>query len=177
MSEKIVNHVTNVIAESKKVLPEFLLGFIDECLKKPHPESELISVLHMVQNYYGFLPEEQLNAVSQVMQIPLAKVTGVATFYHHFSMTKKGRFVISVCMGTACYVKGSELVAKRFSDELGIQFGETTKDGMFTLEAARCLGTCGLAPVVMIGETVHSQVTSDEVSKIIQSYIDKARAE
>ena len=109
------------------------------------------------------------------MQVPAAKVAGVASFYHFFRLQPRGRFIINVCLGTACYVKGADRVARKLIEELGITWGETSKDGIFTLEQARCLGTCGLAPVVMIGEEVHGQVTPDQVPGILEKYLRKAR--
>ena len=109
------------------------------------------------------------------MQVPAAKVAGVASFYHFFRLQPRGRFVINVCLGTACYVKGADRVAQKVMEELGITWGETSKDGIFTLEAARCLGTCGLAPVVMIGEEIHGNVTPDQVPALLEKYLKKAR--
>jgi NADH:ubiquinone oxidoreductase subunit E len=120
---------------------------------------------------------EQLDAVAQLMQIPAAKVAGVASFYHYFRLKPRGKFLINICLGTACYVKGADRVAQRLMDELGISWGETSSDGMFTLEGARCLGTCGLAPVVMINEEVHASVTPDEIPVILQKYLKQARDE
>ena len=117
----------------------------------------------------GYLATPQLDAVAQLMQIPAAKVAGVASFYHFFRLQPRGRFMINVCLGTACYVKGVDKVAERLRDELGISWGETSKDGLFTLEGSRCLGTCGLAPVMMIGDDMHGQVTPDQVPGILEA--------
>ena len=106
----------------------------------------------------------------QLLQVPTAKVVGVATFYHFFRLRPQGKFIIRVCLGTACYVKGADRLAQKLKEELGIDFGETTKDGVFSLEASRCLGTCGLAPVMMVGEDVHPQVTPDQVPSILDKY-------
>jgi NADH:ubiquinone oxidoreductase subunit E len=111
------------------------------------------------------------------MQIPLAKVTGVATFYHYFRLQPRGKYLINVCLGTACYVKGAEKVAQKLSDELGIHFGETSKDGIFSLESTRCVGTCGLAPVVMIGDEVHGPLTPGQVPALLESYLARAAEE
>jgi len=104
-------------------------------------------------------------------------VSGVASFYHFFRLTPRGKFVIHVCMGTACYVKGADRVAQKFMEELGISWGETSKDHVFTLEGSRCLGTCGLAPVVMIGDDVHGNVTPDQVPIILDTYLRRAKEE
>ena len=155
------------------VLPEDVVKFIDKCLKEENPSSQLIAVLHKVQGHFGYLAPQTMDAVAYLMQIPAAKVSGVASFYHYFRLKPCGKFVIKVCLGTACYVKGAQAVFDKFSEELGIKEGETTKDGMFTLEVARCLGTCALAPVVQIGNDIHSQITSDKVPGIIEQYINK----
>ena len=163
----------NCSCESKSVLPEAILQFIEKCLKEERPESQLIAVLHKVQGHFGYLAPQTMDAVAYLMQIPAAKVSGVASFYHYFRLKPCGKFVISVCLGTACYVKGSQVVFDKFSEELGIKEGETTNDGVFTLEVARCLGTCALAPVVKIGDDIHSQITPDKVPAIIEHYIGK----
>lgn len=160
---------------ARRVLPDEVVAFIDRCKTQPHTESQLISVLHKLQGINGHLGRDQLDAVAQLLQIPTAKVTGVATFYHFFRLQPRGRFIISVCLGTACYVKGAERVVQKLRDELGIDFGQTTSDGMFSLEASRCLGTCGLAPVVMINEEIHPKVTPDQVPILLDQYVKKAR--
>ncbi|HOX28362.1 MAG TPA: NADH-quinone oxidoreductase subunit NuoE [bacterium] len=174
MSSSIV-YKTETGTDCSAVLPESILSYIEECKKSTEPKSCLISILHKVQAHFGYLGVEQLDAVAQLIQIPTAKVTGVATFYHFFRLVPRGRFIINVCMGTACYVKGADRIAEKFRQELGIDFGETTKDGLFSLEATRCLGTCGLAPVVMIGEQVHGQLTPDQVPALLEKYIKIAQ--
>ncbi len=164
-----------VMAESRAAMPESIVKLIESTRADAHPASHLISVLHAVQNYYGYLPAPQLDAVAQLMQVPIAKVTGVATFYHYFRLHPRGQYVISICMGTACYVRGAERIADRLMEELGIKFGETTKDGLFSLEVARCLGTCALAPVVMVGERIHGDLTPDKVPALIGEYVRLAR--
>lgn len=174
MSEQTrTDNCQEVMTASKDVLPEHVVDFIEQCRAKEHSESQLISVLHKVQDHFGYLAPDTLDAVAQLLQVPAATVSGVATFYHFFRLTPRGRYVISVCMGTACYVKGAERVVDKFKDELGIDFGETTTDGMFSLEESRCLGTCGLAPVVMINDHVHGKVTPDEVPILIESHRKK----
>lgn len=164
-----------VFAAARAALGEPVAQFIDECLQRPYPASRLISVLHKVQAQYGYLSEEHLQAVAQLMQVPAAKVAGVASFYHFFRLKPRGKYTINVCMGTACYVKGAERVAQKVIDELGVTWGETSKDGVFTLEGSRCLGTCGLAPVMMIGDDVHPNVTPDQVPVILEKYIKQSR--
>ena len=164
-----------VEAAAKMVLGEPIVEYIEQASAKPHPESQLIAVLHKVQSRYGYLAETHLDAVAQLMQVPAAKVVGVASFYHFFRLKPRGKFMINVCIGTACYVKGAERVAQKIIDELGITWGETSKDGAFTLEGSRCLGTCGLAPVVMIDDEIHGEVTPDQVPALLEKYLKKAR--
>ncbi len=166
-----------VQASARETLGDEIADFIDACRRGPEPESQLIAVLHRVQDRFGHLGGEQLDAVAQRMQVPAAKVAGVASFYHFFRLKPRGRFMIHVCLGTACYVKGADRVAQRLIDELGITWGETSTDGIFTLEGSRCLGTCGLAPVVMVDDQIHGNVTPDEVPIILEQYLKKARAE
>lgn len=166
-----------VQATAREALGEPIVEYIEQCRRSEQPASHLISVLHKVQAQFGYLGPEQLDAVAQLLQVPAAKVAGVASFYHFFRLQPRGRFMINVCLGTACYVKGADRVAQKLMDELGIQWGETSKDGVFTLEGSRCLGTCGLAPVLMIDNEVHANVTPDQVPVILQQYLDKARAE
>ncbi len=166
-----------VEAAAKLVLGEPLAAMIEQCRQQPHPESQLIAVLHKVQAHFGHLGAAHLDAVAQLMQVPAAKVSGVADFYHFFRLTPRGKFIINVCLGTACYVKGADRVAQKVMEELGISWGETTSDGIFTLEAARCLGTCGLAPVVMVDEQIHGNVTPDQVPILLETYLKKARGE
>lgn len=166
-----------VKAQSKAALTSEIVEYIEFCKQLNRPESQLIAILHRVQKEYGYLAPETLDAVAQLTQIPTAKVSGVASFYHFFRLEPRGKFIISVCMGTACYVKGADRVAQKLQEELGINFGETSTDGMFSLEASRCIGACGLAPVITVGEDVHSQVTPDRIPSILSQYIEKARAE
>ena len=164
-----------VRAKCRAALPDDLVKYIDDHKGDEHAESNLIAILHKVQRHFGYLGQEQMNAVAQLAQIPLAKVTGVATFYHLFRLQPRGKHVISVCMGTACYVKGADKLSQRLMDELGIHYGETTKDGMFSLDNSRCLGTCGLAPVIMVDEQVYGPVTPSEITIILEKYIKKPK--
>lgn len=145
-----------------------VIAFIDRCRRMPHSESQLINVLHKVQDCCGYLSPAGLDAVAQLLQVPASVVSGVATFYHFFRLQPRGKFAISVCMGTACYVRGAEAVVDRIRAELGIDFGETTSDGMFTLEQSRCIGACGLAPVLTVNDKVHGKVTPDEVPGLLR---------
>jgi len=164
-----------VEAAARDALGPEIVSFIDEGRGAPQPASRLIAVLHAVQARFGYLSERNLDAVARLMQVPAAKVAGVASFYHFFRLKPQGKYAINVCMGTACYVKGAERVAQKIMDELGVAWGETSKDGLFTLEGSRCLGTCGLAPVVMIGEEVHPNVAPEQVPAMLEKYIRASR--
>jgi NADH:ubiquinone oxidoreductase subunit E len=157
-------------------LPPDIIEYIEQCRAAPHPESFLIAVLQRIQERFTCLRREHLDEVSQRMQIPSAKVTGVATFYHFFSFIPKGRHRISVCLGTACYVKGAGQVVERLGELLGIKPGETTVDGKFSLETSRCFGACALAPVMVIGEKVYGNVRPDALPAILAEYEDHAPA-
>ena len=163
-------------AAAEAALPANVVAFIESVRGTEHSESQLIAILHLVQADSGWLSPAQMEAVAQLAQIPLAKVTGVATFYHYFRLVPRGRHMINVCLGTACYVKGADKISQRLMDNLGIQFGETTKDGLFSLESTRCLGTCGLAPVVMVDDVIHGPVTPGEVSVILERYLKQGKA-
>ena len=133
----------------------------------PSTEGELIRVLHTAQGIFGYLPKEVQIYVAKKLNVPVSKVYGVVSFYSFFTMKPKGEYDISVCMGTACYVRGSENVLEELKKQLGIEIGDTTEDGKFSLRTLRCVGACGLAPVVMIGEKVYGRVTPDMVSNIL----------
>jgi NADH-quinone oxidoreductase subunit E/NADP-reducing hydrogenase subunit HndA len=133
---------------------------------------ELINVLHKCQEEFGFLPEDIQREISANLKIPVAKVYGVVSFYSFFTMTPKGRHAISVCMGTACYVRGAEKVVDEFKKELNIKVGGVTEDGKFSLDSLRCVGACGLAPVVLVGEKVYGRVEPHQVKDILAEYDD-----
>ncbi|MBN1781886.1 NADH-quinone oxidoreductase subunit NuoE [bacterium] len=153
---------------TKDGLESDIVKFISQCRKKEHPESYLIAVLHKVQEKYGYLSQDHMNEVAQRLQVPTSTVSGVATFYHFFRLRPRGKYAISVCLGTACFVKGADKVLNAFQTELGIEMGETTADGLFSLENTRCLGVCALAPVVTINDTVYSKVTANQVPELIR---------
>jgi NADH-quinone oxidoreductase subunit E/NADP-reducing hydrogenase subunit HndA len=140
------------------------------CSSFNNDPQELINVLHKCQEHFGYLPAEVQEVVSNELAIPVAKVYGVITFYSFFTMTPKGKHPISICMGTACYVRGAEKVLDEFKKELGLQVGQTTSDGRFSLSSLRCVGACGLAPVVMVGDKTYGRVAPDDVRNIIKEY-------
>lgn len=131
---------------------------------------ELINVLHKTQGEMGYLPEEVQREIARRLGIPVAKVYGVVTFYSFFTMTPKGRHAISVCMGTACYVRDAEKVVDELKKQLGIAVGEVTADGKFSLDCLRCVGACGLAPVMLIGEKVYGRVDPKQIKDILAGY-------
>jgi NADH:ubiquinone oxidoreductase subunit E len=133
-------------------------------------EEALISILHKAQEIFGYLPSELQLYVARKLNIPAAKVYGVVSFYSYFTQEKRGEFTISVCLGTACFVKGIEKVMHEFSEQLGIKSGGSTADGLFSLKDVRCIGACGLAPVVMINDKVYGHVKPGDVSKILADY-------
>ncbi|MGQ9472801.1 MAG: NADH-quinone oxidoreductase subunit NuoE [Candidatus Caldatribacteriaceae bacterium] len=130
----------------------------------------LIQVLHAVQNVLGYLPQEALKKVARALDIPLSEVYGVVTFYHFFSMKPRGKHVIQVCLGTACYVRGGQAILDRLQKDLGVGIGEITSDGLYSLEVMRCAGACGLAPVVRIDNDVHKRVSPSQIIEIVRSY-------
>lgn len=140
------------------------------CASFGNKPGEAINVLHKVQGEYGYLPAEVQELIALELNVPVATIYGIVTFYSFFTMIPKGEYPISVCMGTACYVRGAEKVLEEFKRQLGIGIGETTPDGKFSLNCLRCVGACGLAPVVMIGDKVYGRLTPDMVKDIINEY-------
>lgn len=146
-----------------------LKKYIDNLPSKT--EDQLISVLHYAQEVFGYLPEELQKFIGKEMNIPVSKIYGVITFYSYFRMEPVGKYSISVCMGTGCFVKGSQLIMDQFQSLLDIKSGQTTPDGMFTLSDVRCIGACGLAPVVTINEAVHGNLKVEQIKDIISDYL------
>lgn len=132
----------------------------------------LMPVLQQAQDVYGYLPVEVQTTIAEGLDIPLEEVYGVVTFYAQFSLYPKGKYKISVCLGTACYVKGSGDLYERLQKELGITGGECTADGKFSLEACRCVGACGLAPVLMVNEEVYGKLVPDDIPGVLAKYAD-----
>jgi NADP-reducing hydrogenase subunit HndA len=156
---------------SKIKLAENTLQIIkDICNEFNNKKSELINVLHSVQNKLGYLPAEVQEVIAKELNMSVAKVYGVVTFYSFFTMIPKGEFPISICLGTACYVRGAEQVLSEFKRQLKVEVGESTIDGKFSLNCLRCVGACGLAPVVQVGEKVFGRVAPAQVKDIIAQY-------
>ncbi|MFT3739843.1 MAG: NAD(P)H-dependent oxidoreductase subunit E [Breznakibacter sp.] len=152
-------------------LPENKVRELKEiCNKHSNDGGELINVLHAVQGLFGYLPAEVQELVASELNVSVAHVYGVVTFYSFFSMTPKSEHPISICMGTACYVRGAEKVLDEFKRLLNIKVGDTTPDGKFSLSCLRCVGACGLAPVVTVGEKVYGRVAPENVKSILAEY-------
>jgi NADP-reducing hydrogenase subunit HndA len=134
-------------------------------------EGALIPTLHEAQAIYGYLPYEVQKKISEGLDIPMAEIYGVVTFYTQFSIYPKGKFNVAVCLGTACYVKGSGDIIEKFKERLGIEVGQCTDDGKFSLEATRCIGACGLAPVLTVNDDVYGKITADDVDDILSKYM------
>ncbi len=135
-----------------------------------HDKSLLMSVMQEAQDIYGYLPKEVQIMIAEGMDVPLEKVYGVATFYAQFALCPKGEYNISVCLGTACYVKGSGDIFNKLSEKLGIGADECTDDGKFSLTACRCIGACGLAPVMTVNDEVYGRLTVDDIDEILAKY-------
>jgi NADH:ubiquinone oxidoreductase subunit E len=154
---------------TESVLPQDIVEYIAACRAREHGESYLITVLQRVQERQGYLTPESMDAVAHLMRIPTATVSGVASFYHFFHFKPRGQHIVTVCMGTACFVRGAGEVLARLEELLGIKAGETTPDGRFSVECARCLGACALAPVVVLDGHVHGNVQVADVRKLLES--------
>lgn len=152
-------------------LPEEKFKELEQFIESlPSKKGELIRVLHKAQQLFGYLPKEVQFFVGRKLNIPTAKVFGVVSFYSFFTMEPKGENVVSVCMGTACYVRGADRVLDEFKKQLNVEVGKVTEDGKYSVDALRCVGACGLAPVVLVGEKVYGRVTPDMVKDIIAEY-------
>ena len=135
-------------------------------------EGSLIQVLHLVQGIYGYLPIEVQIVVAEALDLPLSTVSGVVSFYSFFATRPRGKHTIRVCLGTACYVRGGENIIEKIQDVLGVEIGNTTSDGTFTFEVARCIGACGLAPAMTIDGVVYKQVRSEQIEEILAPWYE-----
>ena len=144
-----------------------LIDVINELRNEP---GCLMPIMQKAQDIYGYLPYEVQKIISDNLRVPMEKIYGVATFYAQFSLNPKGKFHVSVCLGTACYVKGSGEIFEELKKELGIDEGECTPDGLFSLDTCRCVGACGLAPVMLVNDDVYGKITADDVKDIIGKY-------
>ena len=152
-------------------LSESKIQFVkDVCKSFNNNAGEVINVLHKVQGEFGYLPAEIQELVAKELNIPVSRVYGIVSFYSFFTMTPKGEHPIAVCLGTACYVRGAEKVLDELKRQLGINVGEVTPDGKFSLTCLRCVGACGLAPVIEVGEKVYGRMTPDRVKDVLAEY-------
>lgn len=162
-----MNNKTTLPFSGTKEQEEQLLKVI---AKYKDSEGALIPILHEAQDIYGYLPIEVQKIISEQTGIPLAEIYGVVTFYTQFSLNPKGKYKIAVCLGTACYVKGAGKIIERIQEKLGIAPDDCTPDGKFSLEATRCIGACGLAPVITINEEVYGRLSIDDIDEILDKY-------
>ena len=153
----------DAMREKMEKLEEIILHHKDQ-------QGALIPILHETQELFGYIPEEAQNMISEVLNVPLAEIFGVATFYSRFTLSPRGKHTISVCLGTACYVKNAQGVLDKLEEELKVAAGNTTEDKKFTLEATRCLGCCGLAPVLTIDEDVYGKLVPEDIPDILKKY-------
>ncbi len=164
--------MTSTVEKDTNAQYEELKKVIEEKKSLTNP---LIEILHKAQEIFGYLPTEVQQFIADELEVPVSQVYGVVTFYNFFSMKPRGKHMINVCTGTACFVKGAPRILQMLSDELDIKIGETTKDGLFTLSAVRCVGACSLAPVFVIDEDTFGRVDSrDKLVEVINKYRPKA---
>ncbi|MBQ8254668.1 MAG: NAD(P)H-dependent oxidoreductase subunit E [Clostridia bacterium] len=163
VQKKISNHPFNGTPEQAAKLEAVINA-------NKHDKSLLMAVMQEAQGIYGYLPYEVQKMIADGMDIPIEKVFGVSTFYAQFSLTPKGEYNISVCLGTACYVKGAGIIFDKLSEKLGIGAEECTADGKFSLTACRCIGACGLAPVLTVNEEVYGRLEAKDVDTILAKY-------
>ena len=154
-------------AETVETMTPEIKAFVAEWKDKP---GNLIMVLHQVQQTYGYIPRNIAIEISELLSVPLAKIYGVVTFYNFFKLQKAGKYIVQVCLGTACYLRGGDDLIKEFEKQLGVGVNATTADGLFSVEAVRCLGCCGLAPVVVVNGEVYGKLTKGDVAGIIEKY-------
>lgn len=145
---------------------------IEICNSYDNRASDVIHILHNVQGALGFLPVEVQELIAKQLNIPVSRVYGIVSFYSFFSMEPKGKYPISICLGTACHVRGSDKILEEFKRLLGIGIGQTTPDNKFSIDCLRCVGACGLAPVALVGDKVYGRLTPDMVSKVLAEYED-----
>lgn len=157
-----------------ETLPDKLSNYINEWKFK---KGNLIMILHAVQDYYGFVPQKICFTLAKELKIPLARIYEVLTFYNYFKLQPSAKYKISVCMGTACYLKGAPDNLQTIKEVLNIDEGQTTEDGLFTLETIRCYGCCGLAPVISINDKIYGKIDKKKMLDILDEYRAKAKEE
>ena len=157
MEEKCVDK--KVKEETKKIIKKY-----------PQEKDQLIAILNDIQEKYGYIPKQAQKVISEELSMPMAEIYGVITFYSRFTLTPKGKYNISICLGTACYVKGSQKLLDRAKERLKIEAGEVTPDGKFSIDEVRCVGACGLAPVFMVNEEVYGNATVKLFDEVMDKY-------
>ena len=162
-----MSEISKIPFSGTKEQEEKLLKVIEE---HKGQDGALIPVLHEAQNIYGYLPIEVQEKISDGLDVPMSEIYGVVTFYTQFTTEPKGKYNIAVCLGTACYVKGSGTILDKIKEKLGIDVGECTSDGKFSIEATRCIGACGLAPVLTINDEVYGRLEPDDIYAILEKY-------
>ena len=150
--------------------PEQKQQLLDVIAQLKDEPGALMPILQKAQDIYGYLPIEVQTVIAEEMDVPLEKVYGVSTFYSQFNLNPKGKYQVSVCLGTACYVKGSGQILEKIEEKLGIKNGECTADGKFSIDACRCVGACGLAPVMLVNDDVYGRMTPDQVENVLAKY-------
>ena len=155
------------MSEAMEQMTPQISAFIDEWKAKP---GNLIMVLHQVQQTYGYIPRNIAIEIADRLDVPLAKIYGVVTFYNFFKLQKAGKYKIQVCLGTACYIRGGDDLLKELEKVLGVGLNATTPDGLFSIEAVRCLGCCGLAPVIVVNGHVHGRLAAKDVAALVETY-------
>ena len=160
--------------DKKNCMDEKLSKEMQELLKNySQDKSNLIQILNEVQEKYGYIPKQSQIEISNYLNIPMAEIYGVITFYSRFTLEPKGKYNISVCLGTACFVKGSQALLDRLKERLKIEEGQTTPDGKFSIDATRCVGACGLAPVFTINNEVYGKATVKKLDEVLDEYMKK----
>lgn len=158
--------------EITKEVTDELLHSIQEIVNETRGKAgSIIQILQQVQEIVGFLPPPVLTTVARLTRIPLSEIYSIVSFYHFFSLVPKGKYIIQVCMGTSCYVKGGQRLLNTLKNEFGLESGGITPDGLFSLETVRCLGCCGLSPVMAVGHDVHRKIRASKIKDIIKSYL------
>lgn len=172
MSNCPVSNIIYITPEKEKIEISLKdMEIMDNILKEfEASETSLVPVLQKANDTYNYLPEPVLKYTADKLNIPLSVVLRIATFYNAFSLEPRGKHIITICLGTACHVKGAEKITATFESELGIKRGNTTQDMLFTLEAVRCIGCCGLAPVLKVGEEIHGLMTKNMVTELLHTY-------
>ncbi len=162
------------MSESKKgnCSDKMIQGFMKEIFETYLPvKDNLIQILNEVQDKFGYIPEIAQQEISKFLNVPMAEIYGVITFYSRFTLEPKGKYTISVCLGTACYVKGSQKILDRLKERLKIEPGQTTEDGMFSIDQTRCVGACGLAPVFTVNDEVYGKATVKKLDEVLDELL------